>query len=122
MKIKIVKQADSSLRYLINKTRLNILIIIQKENVHEFTDQSFFNFPLFLVPAFDSNDFEVKNLPIFDGHFDSVQTVKTDTIESTTSSTRESLSEHTRKIFFNLDYQNVPITENQLGTFGMIWD
>ena len=105
----MVKQADSSLRYLIHRTRLNILVIIQKEDGHELNDQNFFYLPLFVVPAFDLNDFDVKHLPIFDDLFDSA--VRTEIIESTT------LSEHARKIFFNLANSRI-----QLGTFGKIWD
>ncbi len=113
MDIKIVTQTDSNTRYLFHKTATSILIVTQRRDNEDYIDEKSFALPLFLVPALEVQNISIKNLPHYDDSFDS--TVQIESVEST------ALSESIRNQFFELACQDVPLTENQMGTFSFIW-
>ncbi len=113
MDIKIVKQTDSNTRYLIDKTATSILIVAQRRDNADYFDEKCFALPLFIVPALEGQNIRIKNLPIYDNSFDS--TVQIESVEST------AIYESTRNQFFELACQDVPLTEDEMGTFSFIW-
>ncbi len=114
MNIQVVKQADSNLRYLIYKTTTRVLFVTQRREDEKYFDEESFALPLFLVPLLNVKDIDVENLPVHDSTFDS--TLQFDNIEA------KEVPESTRKLFFRHDCRDVPLTENQMGTYSMIWD
>ncbi len=114
MNIRVVKQADSNLRYLIYKTANSVIFVTQGGEDEKYFDEESFALPLFLVPLLDVKNIVVENLPVYDSTFDS--TLQIDNLEA------KEVPESTRKMFFQHDCRDVPLTENQMGTYSMIWD
>ena len=114
MNIQVVKQADSNLPYLIYKTATSIRFVTRRREDEKYFDEESFALPVFLVPLLDVKTIDVENLPVIDSTFYS--NLQIDNFED------EEVLESTRELFFQHDCRDVPLTENQMGTYSMIWD